>query len=182
LVILYALLLIAIGSVGCPRSEDPAIGEFRQKIEKYMDLRSSAVEGIPELKARSTAEEIVARTLAVRHALLGARFDTAQGQIFTPAVSNHIISIIYDVTKGKIGASRREAALGVGNPHAEGISVKVSVNGLYPDGAPRSFMPPTLLLRLPALPEELAYRFVGRDLILLDSGAALIIDFIPNAL
>jgi hypothetical protein len=38
-----------------------------------------------------------------------------------------------------------------------------------------------LLWALPALPGELEYRIVGRDLVLWDEHAALIIDFIPNA-
>jgi hypothetical protein len=37
------------------------------------------------------------------------------------------------------------------------------------------------LLRLPQLPKEVEYRFVGRDLILRDVAANLIVDFLPNA-
>jgi hypothetical protein len=39
-----------------------------------------------------------------------------------------------------------------------------------------------LLDVLPRLPEELEYRFVGRDLILRDVKANLIVDFIPGIL
>jgi hypothetical protein len=42
--------------------------------------------------------------------------------------------------------------------------------------------PPTLLVKLPELPQELAYRFVGRDLTLIDIEARLIVDLIPNAI
>jgi hypothetical protein len=38
------------------------------------------------------------------------------------------------------------------------------------------------LLKLPELPPELAYRFVGHDLALKDIKAGLIIDLIPNAI
>jgi hypothetical protein len=42
--------------------------------------------------------------------------------------------------------------------------------------------PPALLNRLPPLPQELAYRIVGRDLTLKDTKAGLIVDLIPNAI
>ena len=52
---------------------------------------------------------------------------------------------------------------------------------MYPLDAPRSTVPPSLLLTLPPLPSSLHYRFVGRDLILLDSVAQLIVDVLPAA-
>jgi hypothetical protein len=45
-----------------------------------------------------------------------------------------------------------------------------------------STMPPSLLLNLPKLPEGLEYRFVGRNLILYDSKANLIVDILRNAI
>ena len=57
----------------------------------------------------------------------------------------------------------------------------VRVNAEYPLGAPRSTVPPSVLLTLPPLPACLHYRFVGRDLILVDSVAQLIVDFLPAA-
>jgi hypothetical protein len=56
------------------------------------------------------------------------------------------------------------------------------VNAAYPDSAPLSTVPPTLLLRLPKLPKEVEFRFVGRDLVLYDAYADLIVDFVPNAM
>jgi hypothetical protein len=56
--------------------------------------------------------------------------------------------------------------------------IKVRVNAPYPDDEPLSNVPPQLLLNLPRLPDSVTYRFVGRDLILRDSKAALIVDFI----
>jgi hypothetical protein len=42
-------------------------------------------------------------------------------------------------------------------------------------------VPPLLLLRLPKLPEGLEYRFMGRDLILHDTTANIIVDFLRAA-
>ena len=60
-------------------------------------------------------------------------------------------------------------------------NVKVAVNGRYPDNVPLSTIPPQILQTLPKLTEDLEYRFVGNDLILLDTHAHTIADFIPNA-
>ena len=48
-------------------------------------------------------------------------------------------------------------------------------------GWPRSTVPPSVLLTLPPLPPSLHYRFVGRDLILVDSVAQLVVDLLPAA-
>ena len=56
----------------------------------------------------------------------------------------------------------------------------LQVNANYPDGLPLQSMPPSLLLNLPRLPKELEYRFVGRELILRDTQANLIVDVIPD--
>ena len=57
---------------------------------------------------------------------------------------------------------------------------KTSISGSSPDAASNS-MPPSLLLQLPPLPEGVRYRFVGQTLILYDSEANVILDFIVNA-
>jgi hypothetical protein len=60
--------------------------------------------------------------------------------------------------------------------------VALQVNAKYPEGTPLPTMPPNLLVRLPPLPEELEYRIIGKDLILRDADANLIVDFIPGAI
>ena len=43
-------------------------------------------------------------------------------------------------------------------------------------------MPVDLLAALPRLPCEVQYRFMTRDLVLIDIDANLIVDFIPDAI
>jgi len=43
-------------------------------------------------------------------------------------------------------------------------------------------MPPTLLREFPDLPKDLAYRIIGRALVLQDLKTNLIVDYIRNAL
>jgi hypothetical protein len=60
--------------------------------------------------------------------------------------------------------------------------VRLTVNSRYPEELPLSNMPADLLMNLPPLPSFLEYRFVGDNLILLDSGANLIADLMNEAL
>jgi hypothetical protein len=55
------------------------------------------------------------------------------------------------------------------------------VNAEYPEKAPLATLPPLILNRLQRLPEGLEYRFLGRDLILHDAKANLIVDFVHEA-
>ena len=66
--------------------------------------------------------------------------------------------------------------------HAEPLKpIPLRVNDRYPRNMPLQSTPPTLLLNLPRLPDELHYRIVGRDLVLYDVTADLIVDLISNA-
>jgi hypothetical protein len=61
-------------------------------------------------------------------------------------------------------------------------SLKLAVNSRYPDVVPLTTIPPQVLQTLPELTEDLEYRFVGDWLILLDTHAHIVSDFIEDAL
>jgi hypothetical protein len=63
----------------------------------------------------------------------------------------------------------------------EGGWPPLTVNGAFPWLAGNA-MWPFMIETLPALPAELEYRFVGRDLVLLDVRAELVVDILPAAL
>jgi PAS domain S-box-containing protein len=56
-----------------------------------------------------------------------------------------------------------------------------AVNAIYPEKAGLATVPPLILVNLPRLPDGLEYRFMGRDLILRDRDANIIVDFVPGA-
>lgn len=60
--------------------------------------------------------------------------------------------------------------------------LQVKVNAKYPEAQPLPTVPANLLLNLPPLPEPLEYRIVEKRLILLDSAADLVVDYVPNAI
>ncbi len=63
-------------------------------------------------------------------------------------------------------------------------SAQIAVNRDYPnqEGQPLQSAPATLLQNLPVLPKGLEYRMVGRILVLRDTEANLVVDYLPNAL
>jgi hypothetical protein len=56
------------------------------------------------------------------------------------------------------------------------------INGTYPKERPLSTVPATILAVLPALPDDIQYRFLGRHLVLHDTRANVILDRIRCAL
>jgi hypothetical protein len=58
----------------------------------------------------------------------------------------------------------------------------LKVNATYPPDTPLPTTPPQVLMNLPKLPEQLEYRIVGKNLIIRDVEANIIVDFVPNAI
>jgi hypothetical protein len=65
---------------------------------------------------------------------------------------------------------------------AETQGVPLRINYPYPESKELLEMPPTLLLKLPQLPKQLRYRFVGTNLLLVDRENGLIVDYMTSAL
>jgi hypothetical protein len=106
-----------------------------------------------------------------------ARAGAKAGQVFKPDVAAHIRAIIRNEFRGEERADLRKTVL-----EAETKGVVVRVNYPYPDSKELVEMPPTLLLKLPQLPKQLRYRFVGPNLLLVDRENGLIVDYMSSAL
>jgi hypothetical protein len=61
-------------------------------------------------------------------------------------------------------------------------AMHLSVNGIYPDTEPITPLSPALLAAFPPLAAEVAYRIVGRTLLLVDLKSRLIVDFARDIL
>ena len=157
-----------------PKAPSPALQEFAVRVRQYADLHRRIERQLPALQKTSSAAEIASRRQALADAIRQARPTAVRGDILSPSVAADFHRNIQDDVQ-KTGTT----VVGAGAP--EQPDVRLRVNGDYPEGEPLSSVPPLLLSRLPALPEELEYRFVGRDLLLLDRKAGLIVDFLPAA-
>ena len=158
--------------------------DFNDRVAKYVELHKRVAGEIPALKDKSNPVEISGHKLALATAIRAARSNAKPGDIFTEDVRPQLLRIIRGEVRGAAGKDSRET-IKEGNPKLEGTAtqkMQMSVNASYPDDAPLSSVPPALLSKLPKLPEELDYRFVGRDLILRDVAANIIVDFIREVI
>ena len=157
-----------------PPQAPPAFGDFTQRVQQYVKLRKA----LPQQRTTKRQEEIVDRRHALAQAIRASRPDAMQGDIFTPEVTEEFRRVIRSTFQGPNAPNVRRT-IRQGEP-VEGLHL--SVNGAYPESLPLTTVPPTLLLRLPQLPERLAYRIVGHDFVLQDTEARLVIDLIPGVI
>ena len=165
-------------------ADAPAINDFKARVKQYVELRDSENAKLPKLPEKTQPEKITAHKLSLADAVRKARTPARQGDIFTPKVRDYLSEVIHSEMRGRAGQPVREAVKD-GNPRFEKGTTPppatLVVNARYPETQPLSQMPPTLLARLPELPEDLHYRFVGRDLILYDEKTGLVVDIMPAA-
>ena len=129
---------------------------------------------MPSLKETSDPKQVSGREKALAEEIRVERAGAHQGDVFSPSAAREIGLIVAADFNGR--PLRIQKAILVEVP----VKVPPAINTDYPTTLPLATVPPGLLLKLPTLPEELEYRFLGRHLILRDIKANLIVDFIPD--
>jgi len=152
---------------------------FTDCVQAYVKMQKNLEASLPTLKPTKDAAKIVEHQHALARKIADARRHARQGDIFTHEVTERFRKIIHGEFQGPEGRLARRT---IRQDDPSEIIVGLHVNDVFPEGTPLTTTPPTLLLKLPELPQELAYRFVGRDLTLIDIEARLIVDLIPNAI
>ena len=156
--------------------------DFLNEVEEYVELRRKARADLPTLKDDAEPEAVTAYAKQLTTNIAARRKGAKTGDVFKPKVAAAFRRICRDELARS--PHERKVVLTEGNPTGdeERIGVpRVAVNAQYITASPLSTVPPTLLMALPPLPEQVEYRFIGRSLILRDTVANLIIDFVPNA-
>ena len=164
-----------------PRDSEEArdLKTFADRVQAYVEIQKNLGASLPTLKPTEDVAQIVEHQHALAKKIADARRDARQGDIFTHEVTERFRKIIRKAFHGPEGRLARRT-IQRDTPYK--AIVRLHVNDEFPEGIPITTTPPTLLLKLPELPQELAYRFVGRDLTLVDTEACLIVDLIPNAI
>jgi hypothetical protein len=155
------------------------MADFKARVEKYADLHKEQAKGSARQKGNTTAEQINAQQAALAAKIQAARAGARQGDIFTPEMRPVFRRLLAPEMKGEEG--RDTKAIIKDDAPAPG-TVPFKVNAKYPEGQPKPTMPTNLLLNLPPLPEPLEYRVVGQHLLLIDTAADLIVDYILNVI
>jgi hypothetical protein len=149
-----------------------AFKEFSARVQAYVQLQKTVKSGLPTLKPTDLPEMIAAHQQVLARKIREARPRAEEGSIFTPAVCEAFRHASRDALKGPNSAeSRAYMERDAPNP-----AMRLTVNGVYPDTEPTTVLSPALLAAFPPLPEEVAYRIVGRTLIVMDVESRLIVD------
>jgi hypothetical protein len=157
-------------------SEDAKIvADFERRVKQYIDFRERFA-GKP-LKPTDKPQEIVARQHELTDRIRVARAGAKQGEIFTSQIAEYFRHQIASSLAGPHGTEIVSSLR-----HGEPVKMELQVNQSYPENVPLQSTPPTLLLNLPELSDGLEYRILNRELVLRDSEANIILDYVAHAL
>ena len=177
-----AMWSVNAGAVLLPAQEkvnpDAALQQdFKKRVDQYVELRKRLEKDVPPLKKKEDPAKVKASQQALAKSIRGARATAKQGEIFTPEIAQLFRRLMYPEVKGPEGAATKKVLKEDAPP-----AIPLKVNADYPETAALPTVPPNLLLNLPQLPAELEYRIIGKDMILRDVHANIVVDFIPKAI
>lgn len=158
-------------------TDKAAVKRFEQRVKNYVKLRNVVKAKLPKLSKDATPEQIESYRANFEAAVRNTRKGAKPGDIFNTEGSDFIRRTLKANVQGRERMELREVVF-----EGETAPVKVRVNYPYPQLAELIEMPPTILLNLPQLPPEVKYRFVGRNMLLVDRDTNLILDYMTNAL
>jgi len=178
---MVALPVALAAPASAAAADPPPVREFEERARGYVALREAAEKSLPPLSSAETDAALIrAHRKALAGALRRARAGARPGDVFVAPVRPLLRELLAEELR-RDPAERR--AIEQGNPEREkgAPPVDYAVNASYPEGAPWSTVPPALLARLPRLPDDLQYRFAGRHLLLVDTRALIVVDFLGQA-
>ncbi len=146
--------------------------EFTERVKAYVEVQKKAAASLPALKSTDVPEMITAYQAALARKIREARPGAKVGDLFTPAAREAFRRASRTALEGPRSAnSRAYMQGGEADP-----GMRLVVNGVYPDTEPITALSPGLLAAFPPLPVEIAYRVVGRTLLLVDVKSRLVVD------
>lgn len=153
--------------------------EFMDKVQEYDALRSKVEHALPSVPDHADSTQIKPHQQALLRGLQRARRDAEPGDLF----HRHTRALIRRLLAQAIADAGPQSRHAIEDENPSAMASRLAINGPYPDGLPVTTVPPQVLAALPRLPvKDLEYRFVGRRLILLDTLAKMIVDWVDNAL
>jgi len=179
IVVLGMLELLLAGTVlgqsSTAASPEQITADLQGRAKQYLDFRKQVAGSTP--KSNSTPSKITSAQNDLANKIRVARAGATQGEIFTPEITQYVRRQIASRLSGPDG-KRIRASL----RHAEPVNITLQINQSYPDNVPLQSTPPSLLISLPQLPTGLEYRLVGKELVIRDVDANIVVDYMANAL
>lgn len=155
-----------------PQAE--AMARFSERVTAYLALQKKVEGKLSSQKETNDPERIKAHIANLAEGIRLARADAKAGDVFNGA-AEQFRQIIREDAKDR---SVRDAFAAMQEVPTR---TPPRVNAAYPETAALATVPPLILKRLQQLPEGVEYRFMGRDLILRDTKANLIVDLLAGA-
>ncbi len=172
-VCIFSLLSGAAASGATDNSRLTA--EFQQRVKQYLDLRKKAAGQAP--KPTDSPQIIASSQRDLGNKVRVMRAGAKQGEIFAPEIAQYFRRQLTAALAGQSGKKVRASL-----HRAEPVKMDLQINQSYPENVPLQSMPPSVLLKLPELPDGLEYRILDRELVLRDTEANIVVDYIPEAL
>ena len=155
-----------------PQAE--AMAHFSERVTAYLALQKKVERTLPAQKQTDDPERIKSHIASLADGMRAARAGARTGDLFNGA-ADQFRQIIKEDARDRSVRDALAAMLEVPT------KTRPRVNAVYPETAALATVPPLILKRLQQLPEGIEYRFMGRDLILRDTSANLIVDVLPGA-
>lgn len=158
-------------------TDDVVFREFQDAVTTYLSFQRRLKSEVPALEVTASAESLNRSSDVLAVAIQRARPKAQRGDFFDAASARAITARLRKALEGEDVVR----FLAVINDEPT-LKAPPRIHMRFPGASSMATMPTSILEALPALPEELEYRFIGRYLILRDRDAALILDFIGEAL
>ncbi len=181
--VIAALLTTGATGAGQGPSVDvtsQAVAAFEQSTRDYATLHRRLEEPIGAIRLGMSAAAINRHIQLLATAIRVERADAQAGAFFTPALATELRASVHTAldehgyTVADVLAHGRVAGV-------DYARVRLQVNDTFPLILGVAMLP-CVIDTLPALPSELQYRIVGRDLVLIDVHAIVIVDMLTNLL
>jgi hypothetical protein len=158
-------------------AEKRTIVAFENSVKAYVKLRNTVKAKLPKLSKDSTPEQIESYRKSFAEQMRAARTGAKNGALFRAGIASYIRKTLRTEFQGKDRAELRKTIF-----DEETAGIPLRVNYPYPETKEFAEMPATLLTKLPQIAKELRYRFVGKNLLLVDRDNNLIVDYMVDAL
>ena len=169
-----AAITVGLVLLGLLAPQADAFAEFKARVQAYAELRAGVQRELGLNAApRESAADLGSGARRLAEGIRKARRDAKRGDLFTPASETAFRNVLRPLVNGPEGAAILKT-IGESLP----TSFAPQINAEYPETRTVATMPVDVLLALPQLPPDVEYRVIPRHLILLDSRANVILDYI----
>ena len=157
--------------------EHATLAAFDQSVKDYMDLHRRMAKMRPPLQVTADPVQLREAVDSLGQAIRLARPAAQRGDVFNSSVAD-VFRRRIECALWRFDVTDLVAEMGEDEEPDSPVPV---VNGPFPWSSGNAIWP-SVLAALPQLPEELEYRFVGADLVLIDIPANLVVDILEGAL